>query len=136
MKYELKENLLQALGYSLDQCRRWFWGKNWKIFNKVHSTVEELQVLLDRMIKDCETVEKVKKEIVMGKLLSLCPQEVAEYALLKKLSTILETANIIQEKLDTSHAWKRQSSYHHHHHHQERITCGNTEETKFYQHHR
>ena len=47
----------------------------------------------------------------------------------------MKTASIIQEKLDTSHAWKRQSSYHHHHHHQERITCGNTEETKFYQHH-
>ena len=74
MKYhELKENLLQALGYSLDQCRRRFWGKNWKIFNRVHSTVEELQVLMDRMIKDCETVEEVKKEIVMGKILYLCP---------------------------------------------------------------
>ena len=105
-----------------------FWGKNWKIFNGVHSTVEELQVQMDQMTKDCKTVEEVKKDIIMGKLPSLCPQEVAEFYCSRN-QYHFKTANTIQEKLDMSHTWKKRKSYNHHHHH-ERIAGGRIRKDK------
>ena len=104
---ELKENLLQALDYSTEKCRRKFWSNTWRLSDGVHSVLNKLQSLTDHLLKDCESVHDAKHQMVMGKLLSICPHEVEEHVLLRNPSSILETANIFQEKLDTQPIWKK-----------------------------
>ena len=63
--------------------------------------INQLRSLTDHLLKDCESVQDAKHQMVMGKLLSISPHHVVEHVLLRNPSSILETANIIQEKLDT-----------------------------------
>ena len=127
---DLKEHLLQALGYSEERCRKKFWSNTWNFSNGVHSVLDQLQSLADRLLKECKSVEDAKHKMLMGKLLSICPHDIAEHILLRNPKTILETANIIQDRLDTQPTWKKDRSIHYHHHSRERISNGHNDEKK------
>ena len=43
--------------------------------------LNQLQSLTDCLLKDCESVQDAKHQTVLGKLLSICPHDVAEHVL-------------------------------------------------------
>ena len=75
-------------------------GNTWRLVDGVHTVSGTVAIPGGALMKDCIMLQDAKRQIVMGKLLSLCPQDLSEYVLLKNPRTMLEAAIIIQEKLD------------------------------------
>ena len=80
------------------------------------------------MIKDCAMLQDAKRQIVIRKLLYLCPQDLAEYVFLKNPSTMLEPAIVIQEQLDARPIKRKEDHHYQNHHPQECGTGGSVEE--------
>ena len=59
--------------------------------------------MVDRMADSCTTVQEVKYMVSFNKLLSLFPADDAEYVRLKKPTSLIEVANLLD---DRQTAWK------------------------------
>ena len=102
----LKEAMLEAMGFSLSHCRRAFWTHQKKHSDTPQEICQQLEFYLNHLMQNCKTVADCKCEFLIGKLLSYYPPEVAEFVLFRKPQTSLEAANLIQDHQDGRQFWR------------------------------
>lgn len=68
---DFKEAMRSALESTLQQCRRDFWNFQKKYGDSPHDVVERVDTALDRLARGCSTIEELKKEFLMGRVLSV-----------------------------------------------------------------
>ena len=94
MDYDnLKDKLLEAMGLGLDQTRRKFWNPSKRMLESPLDMLRRLDSSYSRITRDCSTPAQLRQEIVIGRFLSLYPDQAAQY---------------LHNYLD-SHLWKKRS---------------------------
>ena len=103
---ELKEALLEALGLSLDHCRKTFWSFTKKYGETPQEAMRRVESTYDRIVHQCETKHDSWWEMVTGRYLSAFSPEVADYVRLRQPKTTVEMANLVQQHYDGKQAWR------------------------------
>ena len=87
---KLKEALLEALGFSLNQCRRTFWPFSRKAGETLQEAVRRIEAAYDRMVRKCDTEQEFRWEMVPGRYLSTYSAEVSHYIQVRQPKTTIE----------------------------------------------
>ena len=103
---KLKEALLEALGFSLDQCRRTFWSFSRKAGETPQEAVRRIEAAYDRMVRKCDTEQEFRWEMVSGRYLSTYSAEVSDYVQVRQPKTTIEMANLVQQYFDAKQTWR------------------------------
>ena len=93
-----KEELLKSLGMSIERCKHEFWRMQRRYSDSWQLTARRIETMVDRMADSCTTVQEVKYMVSFNKLLSLSPADDAEYVRLKKPTSLIEVANLLDDR--------------------------------------
>ena len=74
----LKEKLLIAMGHGLQQTRQKFWCPPRKNIESPTETIRTMSIYLNRITKDCNDVELFREKILLGRLMTLYPMDLAD----------------------------------------------------------
>ena len=79
-----KEKLLEAMGFGIEQTRRKFWNTNRRLTDTPPmDMLRQLDSCYSRITRDCSTLADLRREILIGRLLSLYPSDIADYVRLR-----------------------------------------------------
>lgn len=108
---DLKEALLDALGLSLDHCRRKFWTFYRKYSDSPQEVLRQIETTYHRLTHRCTTPAEIEWEMVLGRFLSTYSPEVADYVLLRKPKTTVAAANLVQNCLEGKQSWRERQPF-------------------------
>ena len=102
----MKDKLLEAMGLGIEQTRRKFWNPNKRSTDSPMDMLRQLDSCYSRIARDCTSPAELRQEILIGRLLSLYPPDIADYIYLRKPTNAHQAAHFLQNYLD-SHPWRR-----------------------------
>ena len=105
---DLKDNLLDAMGLGIEQTRRKFWNTERKLADSPLHLLRQLDSCYARITRDCKNQEEIRQELLVGRLLSLYPSDIANYVYIRSPANAHQAAQYLQNYLD-SHPWKRKN---------------------------
>ena len=108
---DLKDRLLEAMGLGIEQTRRKFWNPGRKLANSPLDMLRQLDSSYSRITRECSTPELLRQEMLIGRLLSLYPTDIADYVYLRTPTNAHQAAQYLQNYLDT-HPWKKNNLDH------------------------
>ena len=108
---DLKEALMEALGLSLEQCRRTFWSFTRKPGETPQEAVRRVETIYDRMVHKCETDKDYRWEMLAGRYLSTYSAEVADYVRIREPKTTIDMANLVQQYFDGKRTWRDRQQF-------------------------
>lgn len=91
---QLKEALLDSLGLPVKQYRESFQRKG---SDSPQDTARKLEIVMQRAVHGCKSVQDVLTQLTMAKFLALYPLDVANYVQLQDPRSVGEAANLVQE---------------------------------------
>ena len=103
---ELKEALLDALGLSVDHCRRKFWSFHRKYSDSPQEVLRQIETTFHGLTHRCKSVKEMEWEMVLGRFLSTYSSDVVDYVMLCKPKTTVEAANLVQNYLEGKQGWR------------------------------
>ena len=109
----MKDKLLEAMGLGLEQTRRRFWNPTKKFTDSSMDILRQLDSCYSRMTRECTSPTDIRQEILIGRLLSLYPTDIADYVCVRSPTTPHQAALFVQNYLD-SHPWRKKNSEHFH----------------------
>ena len=108
---DLKDRLLEAMGLGIEQTRRKFWNPGRKLANSPLDMLRQLDSSYSRITRECSTPELLRQEMLIGRLLSLYPTDIADYVYLRTPTNAHQAAQYLQNYLDT-HPWRKNNLDH------------------------
>lgn len=84
---------------SVDKCAREFWSLRYSNSDTFQDLSRNIEMMLGWMIRQCETPKDYLRVLSMGKFLSLFSLEDAQFVKLQKPSSVLQAANLMEERL-------------------------------------
>ena len=108
---ELKEAMLEAMGLSLDKCRKTFWSFTKRTGETPQEAMRRVEAAYDRMVRKCKTETDFRWEMVSGRYLSTYTPEVADYVRIRQPKTTIEIANLVQQYYDAKPVWRDQRQF-------------------------
>ena len=91
---------MEAVGLSVEQCRRTFWSFTRKPGETPQEAVRRVETTYDHMVHKCETEKDYRWEMVTGRFLSTYSAEIADYVRIRQPKTTIEMANLVQQYFD------------------------------------
>lgn len=105
---DMKDKLLEAMGLGIEQTRRKFWTPSRRLTDSPLDMLRQLDSSYSRITRDCSTPELLRQEMLIGRLLSLYPTDIADYVYLRTPTNAHQAAQYLQNYLDT-HPWKKRN---------------------------
>ena len=105
-----KEKLLEAMGFGIEQTRRKFWNTR-RTDTSPMDMLRQLDSFYSCITRDCSTLADLRQEILIGRLLSLYPSDIADYVYIRNPTNAHQAAHYLQNYLD-SRPWRKSSPRH------------------------
>lgn len=105
---DMKDKLLEAMGLGIEQTRRKFWIPNKKLTESPMDMLQQLDSSYSRITRDLSTPAELRQEMLIGRLLSLYPTDIADYVYVRKPTNAHQAAQYLQNYLD-SHPWRKRN---------------------------
>ena len=106
---EMKDQLLEAMGLGIEQTRRKFWTPSRKLTESPMDILRQLDSSYSRITRDCTSPAELRQEMLIGRLLSLYPPDVADYVYVRHPTNAHQAAQYLQNYLD-SHPWRKRNA--------------------------
>ena len=106
---EMKDQLLEAMRLGIEQTRRKFWTPSRKLTESPMDILRQLDSSYSRITRDCTSPAELRQEMLIGRLLSLYPPDVADYVYVRHPTNAHQAAQYLQNYLD-SHPWRKHNA--------------------------
>ena len=98
---DMKDRSLEAMGLGLEQTRRKFWTPNRKLMDSPLDMMRQLDSSYSRITRDCSTQAQLRQEILIGRLLSLHPADIADHVYIRNPANPHQAAQYVHNYLDS-----------------------------------
>ena len=102
----LKEKILVALGHRLQQTRKKFWNPSRKYLDMPMDALCTLDSSYSSFTRDCVDMNALREELLTGRLLLLCPWDIADIIYTRNPASSYEAVKFLQSYLD-NHPWQK-----------------------------